>query len=160
MPKILLETNINSNIEICFDLARSIDLHKISTAKTREEAIDGKVSGLISLGEFVTWRATHFSISQKLTSKITEYDRPNHFQDTQVKGAFKYFLHDHNFKLFDGKVIMEDSFDFKSPFGFMGSLFDKFILTNYLKRFLQERNNLIKHYAETDKWREVIKGNA
>ena len=160
MPKIILQTIIDSSIELCFDLSRSIDLHKISTAKTKEEAIAGKISGLIGLGEFVTWRATHFGISQKLTSKITEYERPYHFQDIQVKGTFKYFIHDHTFKLLDGKVIMEDCFDFKSPFGFIGVIIDKFILTDYLKNFLEERNSLIKLYAETNKWTEVIKSNA
>ena len=160
MPKIILQTVIDSSIEISFDLSRSIDLHKISTARTKENAIAGRTSGLINLGEFVTWRATHFGILQKLTSKITEYERPYHFQDVQVKGAFKYFIHDHTFKLLDGKIIMEDCFDFKSPFGFIGSIFDKFILTNYLKKFLEERNSLIKLYAETNKWKEVIKSNA
>ena len=160
MPKIILKTIINSSIEICFDLSRSIDLHKISTAKTNEEAIAGKISGLISLGEFVTWRAKHFGIYQNLTSQITKYEKPFHFQDVQLKGAFKYFIHDHYFKYQDGKVIMEDRFDFKSPFGFVGSLFDKFILTNYLKRFLEDRNNLIKAYAETDKWKGILNGNA
>jgi hypothetical protein len=41
MPIIELTTEIKSTIEICFDLSRSIDLHKISTAYTNEEAIAG-----------------------------------------------------------------------------------------------------------------------
>jgi ligand-binding SRPBCC domain-containing protein len=156
MPKIKLQTVINSNIERCFDLSTSIDLHKISTARTKEEAVGGRVSGLINLGEYVTWKATHFGISQKLTSKITEYNRPYHFRDEQLKGAFKYFAHDHNFQVQGNKVIMEDIFDFQSPFGLVGNLVDKFILTNYLKKFLCERNNLIKEYAETEKWKSVL----
>ena len=51
MPKIELKTEINSTLEICFDLSRSIDLHKISTAKTNEEAIEGTTSGLINLNK-------------------------------------------------------------------------------------------------------------
>ncbi len=76
MPKIQLETDIQSTLEICFDLARSIDLHKISTRHTKEEAIAGRTVGLIVLGEFVTWQATHFGIRQQLTSKITAMERP------------------------------------------------------------------------------------
>ena len=76
MPKIELTTEIYSSITICFDLSRSIDLHKISTAKTNEEAIAGTTSGLINLGEYVTWKATHFGIKQKLTSKITAFESP------------------------------------------------------------------------------------
>ena len=53
MPKIKLKTIIHADIEICFDLARSIDLHSISTAKTDEKAVDGKMKGLIELNEFI-----------------------------------------------------------------------------------------------------------
>ena len=42
MPAIELETKINSDIETCFDLSRSIDLHQISTAGTNERAISGR----------------------------------------------------------------------------------------------------------------------
>ena len=144
MPQIELETIINSGIEICFDLSRSIDLHKISTAATKEKAIDGKTSGLINLNEFVTWQATHFGISQRLTSTITQYNRPFHFRDEQLKGAFKYLIHDHNFQAIDGKVIMKDIFKFQSPFGYLGKLFDNLVLANYLKKLLLKRNDTIK----------------
>ena len=64
MPLIELQTEINSTIEICFDLSRSIDLHKISTAKTNETATDGVTKGLINLNQFVTWQARHFGVKQ------------------------------------------------------------------------------------------------
>jgi hypothetical protein len=51
MPVINLHTQINAPIGIVFDLSRSIDLHKISTAHTNEEAIAGVTSGLIGMGE-------------------------------------------------------------------------------------------------------------
>jgi hypothetical protein len=70
MPtRIDLTTIINAPIEICFDLSRSIDLHQQSTQQTHEKAIAGRTTGLIELNEFVTWQATHFLITQKLTSK-------------------------------------------------------------------------------------------
>jgi hypothetical protein len=54
MPILKLKTSINADIQIVFDLSRSIDLHKISTEHTNEEAVAGKTSGLIELGEQVT----------------------------------------------------------------------------------------------------------
>lgn len=72
MPIIELQTEIKTDISIVFDLSRSIDLHKISTEHTNEEAIAGKTSGLIGMDESVTWRAKHFGIYQNLTSKITK----------------------------------------------------------------------------------------
>lgn len=156
MPSIELETKIQSEIETCFDLSRSIDLHKISTAKTNETAIDGRTSGLINFGEYVTWKATHFYIEQKLTSKITEYNKPFHFQDQQIKGTFKFIVHDHYFKKENGTVIMKDIFEFQSKLGIIGKLFDKLILTNYLTKLLIDRNKTIKEYAETNKWKSVL----
>ena len=157
MAVIELQTRIISNIETCFDLSRSIDLHQISTAKTNEKAVDGKTEGLISLGEFVTWQARHFGITQKLTSKITSFNRPFHFRDEQIKGAFRYIIHDHDFETDYKMVVMKDTFQFQSPFGFIGRLFDEIILTNYLKRLLITRNKIIKDYAESEKWRFVLK---
>jgi hypothetical protein len=47
MPIITLKTEIHAPIERCFDLARSIDLHQLSTAGTRERAVGGVTSGLL-----------------------------------------------------------------------------------------------------------------
>jgi ligand-binding SRPBCC domain-containing protein len=156
MPIIELETKINSSLEICFDLSRSIDLHKISTIETNEKAISGVTSGLIGLNESVTWQANHFGVEQQLTSKISKFDRLNYFQDVQVKGAFKHFTHDHNFKLIKGIVIMKDRFHFESPFGILGKIFNQIILTKYMKDLLIKRNNVIKEFAESDKWKSVL----
>ena len=158
MPKIELITEINATIDICFDLARSIDLHKISTSKTNEQAIDGRTSGLIGLDEFVTWEAIHLGVKQRLTSSITSYDRPNYFVDEQLKGPFKSIYHEHIFEHHIDKVIMKDYFEFHSPFGFLGRLFDELFLTKYLQKLLVERNCVVKEYAETEKWRLVLDG--
>ncbi len=158
MPTIKLATEIKSTIDICFDLARSIDLHKISTEHTSEQAIAGKTSGLIGLNETVTWQAIHFGIRQKLTSRIIAFDRPNYFVDEQLEGAFKSIYHEHTFEQMGGNVIMKDTFEFHSPFGIFGKLANKLILTNYLEKLLIGRNNVIKEYAETDKWKLVLNG--
>lgn len=158
MPKIELTTEINSTLEICFDLSRSIDLHKISTSQTNEQAIEGRKNGLINLNETVTWQATHFGIRQKLTSKITAFDRPNSFVDEQIEGIFKSIFHEHKFEQVADKIIMKDIFEFHSPFGISGRIFNKLVLTNYLKNLLINRNQIIKEFAETEKWKEILNG--
>jgi ligand-binding SRPBCC domain-containing protein len=110
------------------------------------------------LNEFVTWQATHFGFRQKLTSKITAFEKPNYFVDEQLKGAFKSIRHEHIFEESAGKVIMKDIFEFQSPFGVFGQLFNKLILTRYLRKLLIERNRVIKDFAETGKWKLVLNG--
>ena len=46
--------------------------------------------------------------------------------------------------------------EFVSPFGFLGKLVDFLFLKRYMKQFLVERNNTIKLYAESDRWKEVV----
>jgi ligand-binding SRPBCC domain-containing protein len=156
MPIIELQTGIKAPVEIVFDLSRSIDLHKISTEHTNETAIAGKTRGLIGLNESVTWRAKHLGIYQKLTSRITEFDRPNYFIDEMVSGAFKEFKHRHYFKDLNGRTIMNDVFDYKSPFGILGKLADKIFLEKYMTDLLIERNHIIKEFAESDKWKQIL----
>lgn len=157
MPTIHLELQINAPIDRCFDLARSIDLHKLSTGNTQEEAIAGITSGLIGLNETVTWRAKHFGVWQKLSSKITKYERPHFFVDEMLEGAFKAIYHKHQFRQEGDVTIMTDDFHFESPLGILGSIANKLVLTKYLTELLSERNKMIKEFAETEKWREVLK---
>lgn len=156
MPRIELHTEIKANIDIVFDLSRSIDLHKISTQHTNETAVAGRTSGLIEMHESVTWRAKHFGIYQKLTSKITEFDRPNFFADEMVSGAFSGFKHQHHFVAIIDGTLMTDIFEYKSPLGIFGKLADSIFLKKYLTNLLVERNRIIKEFSESDEWKKVI----
>lgn len=149
MPVIRMEVEIDAPQQICFDLARSIDSHMESTARTREKAIGGVTSGLIRLGESVTWEAVHFGVKQRLTAKITEMEEPWFFVDEMVQGAFKRFYHKHEFiPLGEKKTRMIDTFDYTSPLGVLGKLADTLILERYMRRFLLERNLYLKEKAE------------
>jgi ligand-binding SRPBCC domain-containing protein len=159
MPIIQITTHIKANRKLVFDLSRSLDLHKISTQKSNETAIAGKTSGLIELHESVTWRAKHFGVYQTLSSRITEFNSPEFFTDEMVSGAFKSFKHQHIFEKNGEETLMKDIFDFISPLGFLGRLADKLVLKKYMTNLLEERNKVIKDYAETDKWKSIIEIN-
>lgn len=151
MPIIRSELAIKAKPEICFDLARSIDIHTESTAKTMEKAVGGVTSGLIELGETVTWEAVHFCIKQRLTAKITAFEFPTRFTDEMVRGAFKRFTHTHEFVPTAAGTLMIDTFDYTSPYGLLGRLADFLFLKRYMRRFLIERNQYIKRMAEKNR---------
>jgi ligand-binding SRPBCC domain-containing protein len=148
MERIYLETLINADIDKVFDLARDIGLHQKSTARTHEKAIAGRTSGLIEENETVTWRAKHLGIYQTLTSKIISMKKPYLFTDIMLKGAFKSMKHQHIFKVEKGNTRMIDIFEFESPFGIIGKIVDTLFLKNYLRKFLLQRNELIRITAE------------
>ena len=148
MPIIHLETLINAEKEAVFDLARSIDLHQISTAHTNERAVAGKTSGLIELNESVTWEAKHFGIVQRLSSKITEMKSPDYFVDEMVFGAFKSFRHEHIFEANRAGTLMTDVFNYVSPLGVLGKLANVLFLNRYVTDLLVQRNKILKEHAE------------
>jgi hypothetical protein len=50
-----------------------------------ELAIGGVTSGIMKLGDTVTWRARHFGMIFQMTSAITEYQYPSRFVDEQLQ---------------------------------------------------------------------------
>jgi ligand-binding SRPBCC domain-containing protein len=156
LTKIHLTTFIAAPVDRVFDLSRSISLHKISMQDTREDAIAGKTSGVINVNETVTWEAKHLFKTRRFTSKITAMERPVSFVDEMLQGDFKNFRHEHHFKLTENGTIMIDIIAFESPYGFIGKLLNKYYLKNYFETLLTKRNNVLKEYAETDKWMLIL----
>jgi len=122
-----------------FDLSRSVDLHVRSAGSTQETAIAGVTSGLLELGQEVTWRGKHFGVWQNLTSKITRFLRPDYFRDSMVRGAFRRLDHDHFFEAQGDLTIMKDVFNFNSPLGPLGRVAEALFLESYMRRFITIR---------------------
>lgn len=148
MPLIELETYINAPVDVCFNLSLDIDLHSRSMQHKNEKAIAGVTSGVISEGESVTWKAKHFGIPMKLTSKITSVKAPYYFRDEMTQGPFKSLRHHHIFREEKGGTLMIDQFEYNSPLGLMGKLADILFLKTYMAQLLQQRNTVIQQTAE------------
>lgn len=159
MPTIFLETRIRAHKQIVFDLSRSVDLQSKSVEFSNETAVAGRTSGLIGLYETVTWHGKHLGVWQYLTSKITDFDPPHFFADEMQKGVFKSIRHEHHFKKVEDGTLMKDIFIFQAPLGFLGKIANTLFLKTYLTNFLKQRNTIIKKYAESGRWREVLPEN-
>ncbi|RYY28611.1 MAG: cell division protein [Chitinophagaceae bacterium] len=156
MPTIHLTTFIAAPIERVFDLARSIDLHKKSMNESGEQAVAGTTTGLLGKGETVTWKAKHLFRLRVLKMKMSEMDKPLSFIDEMVAGDFKSFRHQHHFKQIQNGIFMIDILDFETPYGGLGSLVNSMYLTKYLRGLLEKRNEVIRHYAESNKWKDIL----
>jgi ligand-binding SRPBCC domain-containing protein len=155
MPLIHLTTFIAAPADRVFDLSRSVALHKRAMDKYGEQAINGKTSGLMELGETVTWKAKHVYKERMITVKNTALQRPYAFTEEQVKGDFKVMKHEHFFKPVDNGTIMIDQFFYEiaSPFG---KWINAFYLTGYLTTLLEERNEHKKSVAEGAQWQPLL----
>ncbi len=126
-----------------FDLSLSIDAHLGSFEGSDERAVAGVTSGVIGLGEFVTWRARHFGITWTMTSTITEWERPLRFVDEQRKGPFKSFRHEHRFRAVDSGTELCDHVEFEAPFGVVGSAVERLYLSRYMRHLIDVRNTYL-----------------
>ena len=156
MLVIEVSTLIRAPRDRVFDLARSIDAHQDSTGGTDERAVAGVTSGLIGMDEEVTWEARHFGVRQRLTVRVTAFERPTHFQDIMISGAFKSMVHDHHFAEHPEGTQMSDRFEFTSPLGILGALADRLFLKSYMRRFIVRRNAVLKELAESGDWNRYI----
>jgi len=156
MPKIHLTTIIHVPIEIVFNLSRSINLHEKSMAHTGEKAIAGTITGLIQKGETVTWQAKHLFKTRVLQTLITEMKPYTFFTDEMKQGDFKSMVHHHYFKPIDNGTVMIDELYFEAPYGVLGKLVNTLFLTKYMTKLIEQRNLIIKDFAETGKWKTVL----
>jgi ligand-binding SRPBCC domain-containing protein len=124
--------------------------------KSGEQAVSGTTMGLINSGETVTWKAKHLMKTRIMKMRISEMTRPLSFVDEMVEGDFKSFRHQHHFKQIDNGIFMIDIVDFESPYGKLGQLLNTVYLTKYLRTLLDGRNELIRNFAETNKWKELL----
>lgn len=156
MPLIRLDTKIDAPLERVFDLARSIDAHIASTEGTHERAVAGRASGLIEMGESVTWEARHLGVNQRLTVGIISMERPHAFSDEMIRGAFASMRHHHRFMPDGIGTLMIDEFHFSAPLGFLGRIAETLFLTRYMTTLLRNRNSVLKELAESDHWQRYL----
>jgi ligand-binding SRPBCC domain-containing protein len=148
MPVILHRQFIKAPIELCFDLARNVDIHTQTTSDTKERTVGGVMQGLLEEGDTVTWEAVHFGIKQRLTAKVTLMEKPRKFVDVMLSGAFHSFVHTHQFIETEDGTMMIDTFQYKSPLGPIGVLSDILFLQKYMEAFIASRAKSLKKIAE------------
>jgi len=152
-------TVIDAPIQRCFDLARSVEVHLIANVHSGEQALAvGEItSGLVGLGQNVTWRAKHFGIWHNLTSETTALEAPSHFQVTMIQGIFRFMQADHLFRsLPSGATEMTDIFAIAAPLPLLGPLSEVLFLRRYMLALVHERNAVIKQIAESSEWQHYL----
>jgi|SRR5688572_16737975 len=156
MPTIHITSFIAAPLERVFDLSRNISLHKVSMQQTKDVAVRGITAGLINKDESVTWKGKHLFKTRVFTIKVTEMKPHEMFIEKIVRGAFKYFQHEHYFKQAENGTIIIDIINFETPYGWLGRTIDRIYLRGYLENMIAHRNDTVRQYAVSDKWRALL----
>lgn len=140
----------------------------------------GVTSGHVGAGSRVFWKGWKFGLPTEHHTLITGYaapqsaEKPNSalhaempgqlvawFQDSQEKGRFASFHHDHWLRErvdANGKVntVLEDEVHFALPFGPLGDLVAWVVMVPYIRRLVKQRFLRLKGLAEGDGWKQWV----
>jgi ligand-binding SRPBCC domain-containing protein len=147
MARIHRRTRIAAPRERVFDLARHVEAH-VATMPG-ERALQG--SGLLELGDRVTFRQRQFGVPFELTAEVVAMDRPRSFRDEQVAGIFGALTHEHTFERDGDVTVMVDDVRFEPPFGSLGRLVEP-VAERRLRRLVDYHAEALKAVAEGDGW--------
>src|SRR5687767_11830394 len=149
MAMIVVETLIHAPRELCFDLARDVAAHAESAAFSGERVVEpGRTSGLLEVGDLITFEGKHFGVRQRFTARITQLDRPTQFVDEMVSGAFSSLRHIHEFHAVSDGTLMRDVLVWRAPVGFLGRLADRLFLERHMRWFVSTKQRHLKEIAE------------
>lgn len=150
MPSLTFERQIEADAALVFDLCRSIDFHVEAAKGIGGRAVSGRTSGLAGLGDTTTWSARFYRLRFWMTTTITHFSAPLEFDDSMTRGLFHHFSHRYRITDNGNTCVLEDTFTFQSPMGWLGKMVDAIVLSPALIRAQNERLDAIKNKAENN----------
>ena len=128
------KTILNSNIEKVFDFfCQAANLQKLTPP-----ALDFKILSDIPIGmkkgALIDYRIKLYGIPVKWKTEITVWNPPFEFEDTQLKGPYKLWKHNHIFKDLGEKTEMMDIVKYNTKGWPLNSLLNKFFVQTEIER--------------------------
>lgn len=97
--------------------------------------IETKILGLIQ----ARWVAEH-----------TAYDPPRYFEDVQVSGPFKSWLHRHIIEPHADGATLRDEIEYEPPMSFLGALAAPIFIIPKIEKMFEYRHEVTKKWCETE----------
>jgi ligand-binding SRPBCC domain-containing protein len=175
-PSVVREsTLVHAPIERLFALSTQLALvqETLGMRPIDTGVANGLTAGHVIANSRVVWRGWKFGLPTQHHTLITAYEPPhpataaNHtaeafFQDTQERGRFAFFQHDHHFYQSINPVTntptteLSDEVRFILPFGPLGALAARFLLQPYVRKLCRKRFERLKSLAESEAWRPFV----
>jgi ligand-binding SRPBCC domain-containing protein len=163
--------SVHAPIERCWALSTRVELVRKTLGM---KLVGGITSGNITANSRVVWRGWKFGLPTQHHTLITKFEPPHahyirfdgheitkeaFFQDSQERGRFAFFAHDHRLREeMDGGPITElyDEVRFSLPFGVVGRFIAGRIMEPHIRKLARQRFAMIKRLAEGEGWREWV----
>lgn len=141
-------TSIDCTCEEAFQFhCDTENLKKISPPGIKVEILS--IDLPLRLGTEIKLKVTQFLFIRTIWHiKISAFDIPYLITDTQLKGPFKTWIHEHKFEPAENGVIMTDRIEYELPFGPAGKIADKLAVRNLIEKQFAYRQNTTKKLLE------------
>jgi len=168
---------IHAPIERLFALSTSLSVVRQTLGMTATRTNGSLTSGHVIANSRVVWRGWKFGLPTEHHTLITAFIPPHEhlsrvghqnvtaeafFQDTQERGRFAIFQHDHHFTEFTDPTTrapiteLRDEVRFTLPFGPLGRVAALLLLTPHIRHLCRQRFALLKRLGEGDGWRPFV----
>jgi len=126
------EKFIPSSIERVFDFfSRAENLNRITPPWFHFKIVT-KIPIRMTKGTLIEYSLRLHGVPIRWMSQITGWDPPHSFVDTQLKGPYKIWIHQHLFQARDGGTFMQDIV----KYAILGSILEPFIHFLFVQREL------------------------
>ncbi|MGD9347918.1 MAG: SRPBCC family protein [Candidatus Aminicenantes bacterium] len=141
------ETFIPSSIDEVFDFfSRAENLNRI-TPPWLHFKIRTDTPIHMEKGTFIDYGLRLKGLPVRWRSQITGWDPPLSFEDTQIKGPYKTWIHHHRFRRENGGTVMRDSVEYVVPGGILEPLIHFFVRRDLERIFDYRECSLIKIFT-------------
>jgi ligand-binding SRPBCC domain-containing protein len=97
----------------------------------------------IEKGALIDYKLSLHGFPMKWRTEITRWEPPEIFEDTQLSGPYKQWIHQHRFtEIEPGKTLMEDEVRYRLPFEPLGDI-AKFFVEREVKGIFEHRNKVV-----------------
>lgn len=94
-------------------------------------------------GTLIDYQIRMMGFAMNWKTEITAWEPQIRFIDTQIKGPYRRWVHEHRFEERDGRTIMHDSVEYAIPGGFISGFINKFFIRPRIKSIFFYREQII-----------------
>jgi len=102
-------------------------------------------------GTLIDYQLRLYKIPIRWKTEITEWNPPYKFADTQLKGPYKKWVHEHIFVEKDGVCLIIDKVNYQVPGWILSPLINHLFVKRDIKRIFDFRHKkILQHFGSTD----------
>ncbi len=95
-------------------------------------------------GTLIDYRVSLRGVPMRWRTRISEWDPPHRFEDTQLRGPYALWVHSHVFEPHPDGTLMTDLVRYRAPLGPLGRVTDALIIRRDLRRIFAYRRRAVE----------------